>query len=205
LLFIDEFKYFASNDITQIMEKNSNPRAHYLKGISVALVPLILIGIYALYAVIHEQFRYDERYFTQEYIEAYSAPGVVAMELEQALQTGDEAKIAELQGLRRLPRNVEPNPQTRFAILIEIDDSGYFHYLYFNSRTFLRETHFIKEINGRWVSTPEDLYFYWDSGNWTSVFLPIAIVWWLILVLYELASFLFHRAAGYRRDRMARE
>jgi len=186
------------------MENEINPRAHYLKGIGVALVPLILLGIYALYAYIHEQFRYDEKYFSEEFKEAYAAPGVVALELENVLRTGDKAQLSDLQGLRRAVRDVQPNPNLRFAILIEIDDQGYFHYLYFDSRTFLRETHYVKEVDNRWVVVPEDLYFYWDSGNWTSVFMPIAIVWWLILLVYELARFLFHRAAGYRKNRMSR-
>ena len=108
--------------------------------------------------------------------------------------------LRELQGLRQAPKDVEPNPNIRFAILVEIDDAGYFHYLYFDARTFLRSTYYVKNVGGRWVAAPEDLYFYWDSGKWLGVFLPIAIVWWLILIVYVAARFLFTQAVNYRRN-----
>ena len=172
------------------------------KLIGLALLPLLLVAVYWLYASVQARIRYDQDYFSPHYQELYAAPGVVAMELERALQSGDSAALHELQGLRRAPKDIEPNPTIRFAILVEIDEAGYFHYLYFDSRTFLRSTYFVKDVGGRWVAAPEDLYFYWDSGMWLGVFLPIAIVWWLILLVVAIARFLFTHAHKYRRNTM---
>lgn len=155
-------------------------RWYWITGL--VLLPLVIAGLFAATVTLQSRFRYDETYFAPDYQVLYHAPGVVARNWEQALQTGNPALLAELTGLRREP-HVTPNPNIILTILLETDDAGYFHYLYFDIQTYRRSTYHIKEVNSRWVVVPEDAYYYWDSGRWWGVFAPLAIVWWLILIV----------------------
>lgn len=166
--------------------------------VALALLPLLAAGLYIASVTVQGWFRYDKAYFTPEFQERYHTPGVVAWELQQALQKGDAPLYAQLTGLRSAPRTLEPNPNIILTILLEVDERDYFHYLYFNVRTYRRTVHHIKEVNGRWVVVPEDAYFYFDSGRWFGVFLPVAIVWWLLLVVGSGGLVLFRTAARVR-------
>jgi hypothetical protein len=144
----------------------------------VALLPLVILGFIALATTAYGLVRHDPAYFAQEYLERYSTPGEVARTLESALQNGDEELLAELQGLR-WPARYEANPKLTFVMLWESTDR-YFTYLYFDMQTYERQPHYIEEVDERWVMSPPDLYYYMRSGRWKGVFLPIAIVWWLV-------------------------
>lgn len=182
------------------MTSQTKGHRHWYWITGLAFVPLIAVGLLAAYVSTQSGFRYDEAYFTSEYQELYSAPGRVARKWEQALRTGDQTLVAELTGLREEP-DIEPNPDVILTVLLETDEAGYFHYLYFDLQTYERSTYYIKQVKGRWVLAPEDVYFYWGSGQWRGVFTPIAIVWWLILLVAGLAVSLF-RAGATVRERM---
>lgn len=182
----------------QLMSSKTARHHHWYWIAGLALVPLIVAGLYAAIVAVQSQSRYDETYFTPEYQELYDAPGLVAQKWEQALKTSDPTLVTELTGLRRESR-IEPNPNIILTILLEADDAGYFHYLYFDVKTYERSTYYIKEVDNRWVVVPTDFYFYWDSGRWLGVFTPVAIVWWLISIVAS-AGILLSRAGARLRE-----
>ncbi len=154
-------------------------RKHYL--LILAVLPLVLAGLYAAGAWLYGFYRYDEATFTPLYQELYASPGAVAIDLERALQVGDQVLYAAVTGLKRVPDLPPAQPDLRLTILVDVDDRGYFHYLFFDFATKRRQTHYIKEVQGRWVATPQDAYFYFDSGGWLKVALPLTLSWWAIL------------------------
>ena len=144
----------------------------------VALTPIIVLGLLFLAVWLYGLVRYDPAYFTEPYLSRYDTPGKTARALEQALQTNDPMLLAELQGLRH-PAKFKTAPSMIFVMLLERTDR-YFTYLYFDMQTYERYPHYFEEVNGRWVVSPPDLYYYIHSGRWLVVFTPIAIVWWLL-------------------------
>jgi len=144
----------------------------------VALLPLALLGLAALAMEVYGLVRHDPVFFAQPYVERYDTPGSVARTLESALQTDDRALLAELQGLR-LPAEFETGPSLIFVMLLEHTDR-YVTYLYFDMQTYERHPHYFEEVKGRWVVASADLYYYLHSGRWKGVFLPLAIVWWVV-------------------------
>ncbi len=160
-------------------------------------LPLIIAGLYVTLINIHYQFRYDDKYFSDNYLEMYDSPGSIAMGVEKAVQTGDAALFQELSGLRRsIP--VKSSPDTIFTILLDVDDRGYFHYLYLDMGNYHRKVYYVKQVRERWVVVPEDFYYYWDSGRWWDVYLPLALVWWVILAVVIVAVFVYRLGGKYR-------
>jgi hypothetical protein len=155
----------------------------------VALLPLGVLGILALSARVYGLVRYDPVYFSNDFLERYGMPGEAARALEEALQTDDQALLAELQGLR-WPASFNTAPSIVFVMLWERTER-YMTYLYFDMDTYERQPHYFEEVNGRWVVAPADLVYYMNSGRWKGTFMPIAIVWWLVgglvLVLFWLS------------------
>jgi len=143
----------------------------------VVLAPFMVLGFVALSMQIYGLIRHDPSYFTEPYLEKYSTPGDAARALEQALQTGDQEFLAELQGLRWMAK-FETAPSMIFVMLWERTDR-YITYLYFDMQTYERQPHYFEEVNGRWVVSPADIYYYMRSGKWQGVFMPLAIFWWL--------------------------
>jgi hypothetical protein len=172
---------------------------HWLWILLLGLVPVFAIGAYAGWHAAQAHTRYAPAYFAAEYQERYAAPGAVARAWELALQTSDPLLVEELTGLRNPPR-IEPNPDIILTILLDTDAAGYYHYLYMDLDTYQRATYYIKEVRGRWVVVPEDLYFYWDSGRWQAVVSPIVAVWWLVLLVAGVAISLFRIGAGARES-----
>lgn len=173
----------------QVVEKKVK-QSQRLKILVVALVPLIIAGIYILGVQIHGLYRFDQAYFAPEFQETYHSPGMVAIALERALQAGDTQLYAELTGLNSEIGEMIPRPNLHFSILVEVDEREYFHYLYFDFDTFLRDTHYVKEVNGRWVAVPQDAYYYFDSGQWLKVFGPVAASWWVLLLAIAIMKLL---------------
>jgi hypothetical protein len=112
------------------------------------------------------------------------------------LRTGDEAMLAELQGLR-WPAKFEPSPDMIFVMLWERTDR-YITYLYFDMQTYERHPHYFEEVDGRWVVAPTDVAYYIHSGQWQRVFWPLAIVWWLLGAVAIGMVWLFRASAGAR-------
>lgn len=144
----------------------------------VLLAPFVVLGLLVVAVRAYDLVRYDASYFSGMYLEQYSAPGDVALALETALQAGDDALLAELQGLRS-PVEFYTAPSIMFVMLWERTDR-FTTYLYFDMQTYQRHPHYVEEVNGRYVVTPENLHYYLYSGQWKRVFYPLAIVWWLI-------------------------
>lgn len=144
----------------------------------VVLAPFVLLGLLVLIVKIYGLVRFDPAYFAAAYLEKYPTPGDVARTMEGALQSRDQALLAELQGLR-WPAEFETSPSIIFVMLWERTDR-YMTYLFFDMQTYERHPHYFEEVNGRWVVSPADLTFYIQSGQWQRVFWPLAVVWWLL-------------------------
>ena len=161
--------------------------------------PFIVLGLLVLVVQVYNLFRHDPAYFAPAYFEQYESPGEVVWALETALQSGDEALLAELQALR-WPAEFYDSPSIIFVMLWERTDR-YFTYLYFDMQTYERHPHYVEEVKGRWVVAPPDVYYYINSGQWKRVFFPLAIVWWLLSGIAIGAIWVF-RASERARTRL---
>jgi hypothetical protein len=159
---------------------------------------MVALG-YFMYINTQETFRYDEQYFTPNYQEKYNSPGAVARELEGALKVGNQQLLKELRGIHRDPGVLEPKPTLVLSILIDVDDAGYFHYLFFDFDTYRRSIYYIIDVRERWVLVPEDLYFYWQTGRWLDFYIPLALTWWFILIIAWGGLLLFQQAKKIRQ------
>jgi hypothetical protein len=144
----------------------------------VALLPLVLLGLLAVAMQAHGNLRYDPAYFTDPYVQRYSKPDSVAKALERALRTGDRALLAELQGLRS-PRAFEMAPSIDLAMLSERNDP-YLTYLYVDRQSYERYLHHLELFGGRWIVSPDDVYYFVRSGQWQRLFLRAALAWWIL-------------------------
>ena len=144
--------------------------------------------------------RYDDRFFTEEYRSRFETPSSVAFELEGALRDGDEDLMGELLGTRAGSDAMEPRPSLVYVFLV--DRAGdYFHYLYFNQDDYHREVQFIKEVNGRYVASEDDLYFYVDSGRWKEVAGPLIATWWVLMIVATGVMYTYRYMARVRESR----
>ena len=144
----------------------------------IALLPLEILGLLALVVQGYRLVRHDPGYFTPALVERYASEANTARLLETALQTGDGALAAELQGLRR-PATLPSSPSIKFVILLERTDR-YVTYLYVDMDAYERYPQHLEQVGGRWVVAPTDLAFYLYSGQWRRVFLPLSIAWWVL-------------------------
>ncbi|MBN1955467.1 MAG: hypothetical protein JW900_10510 [Anaerolineae bacterium] len=162
------------------------------------LLPLLVLGSLVVGVKIQDLFRYDAAYFTAAYVERYDAPSDVALALEQALKNDDLALLAELQGLRQAVP-FDTGPRTIFIMFWE-DDGRYLSYLYLNMENYHRYIHYFELVRGRWVVAPPDVRYYLHSGRWVTVFLPLALVWWLVEMVVVLVIVVFRLSAQLRPD-----
>ena len=173
-------------------------RRHFFRLLGLVLLPLVIAGVYIGITEIQSLYRFNKAYFTPAYQQTYSAPGAVAIALEEALRKNDERLYAELTALRE-PRAVpKPNPDVRLLILWEVSQRDYFDYLFFNIKTYERAMHHVKKIDDRWVLVPQDFFYYLDSGEWVLTFTPLAALWWLVLFVAEVGVIVFRFAAKTR-------
>ena len=147
----------------------------------VLLAPFIVLGLLVVAMKVYGLIRYDPDYFTETYLERYSQPGELALALETALKTDDEALLAELQALR-WPEQFGTGSSIIFVMLWARTDR-FITYLYFDMQSYERHPHYVELVNGRYVVTPEDLHYYLYSGQWKGVFYPLAIIWWTLGVI----------------------
>jgi hypothetical protein len=162
----------------------------------VLLLPFVLLGLIVLVVQAYDLVRHDPVYFTDPYLEQYSTPGDTARALEGVLRKGDEAQLAELQGLR-WPAKFWTSPDMVFVMLWERTDR-YITYLYFDLQTYERYPHYFEEVDGRWVVAPTDVAYYIHSGRWQRVFWPLAIIWWLVGAVVLGLVWLFRTSARAR-------
>ena len=164
------------------------------KLLGLLILPLVILAVMVGITLIQGLTRYDPRFFTEEYLERYDTPGSVATALEQALREGDMDLMAELVGTRRGPRPIEPRPSLIFSLLLDVEEP-YFTYLYFNAADYHRVPQYVKELNGRYVASETDFYFYWDSGGWRRVAGPVLITWWILVLVFFGGQYLYRRTA----------
>lgn len=144
----------------------------------VALLPLEVLGLLVLVVRAYGLVCYDPRYFTPALIEAYASPADTARLVESALQGGDKALAAQLQG-RRWPATLPSSPSIKFVMLMERTER-YITYLYVDMRDYERYPLHLEQVRGRWVLASEDIAYYLNSGQWRRVFLPLSIAWWAV-------------------------
>ena len=191
---------YAGTPISILIERVYMKKHHLLYFTGLAFFPLVVAGLFVLVVTIRAQFRYDQNFFTSRYQALYSNPSMVAEALEEAIRTNDQTLYADLTGLRTKLRSIEHNPNIRLATLLEVDDAGYFEYLFFDVKTYARSPFFIKKVMDRWVVVPQDMYFYLDSGRWLVVFTPLALIWWGALLVGALAILIYRSAARFREN-----
>ena len=177
------------------------PLLNFRWVLAVALLPLVLWGLFVLGVQFRGLVRYDQAYFTAAYVEQYDTPGAVARALEGALQTNDRALLAELQGLRRLAA-FKTSPKLIFVTLVRYTTwergDRYMSYLYLEMDTYKRHMHYIEQVGERWVVSPPDAHYYLHSGRWLAVFTPLAIVWWVLEIVVTLAVLVYRLSARLR-------
>lgn len=174
------------------------PYLNLRRVLAATLLPLVLAGLFVLTVKALGAVRYDAAYFTEEYAEKYDTPGAVARALEGVLQSGDRELLAELQGLRRTVP-FETNPKIIFIMLWERDDR-YFTYMYLDMQSLRRYPHYVEKVRGRWVVTPEDAHYYLHSGRWLVVFMPLALVWWVLEIVVILGLLVYRLSARLRGE-----
>jgi len=163
-------------------------------------LPLLLAGLYLLLALIGSipSLRYAPRYFTDDYRTRYASPTMVVTELEHALRTDDRAAMAELEGLRR-PVALDTRENMRVTILYDTDN-GYWNYLFFDTISYERFAQHLEQVNGRWVVAPEDLVYYYKSGEWKRTFFPIAAIYWVVEIVVVLGTLSYRITHGWRQE-----
>jgi hypothetical protein len=144
----------------------------------VALLPLEILGLLVLVVQAYGLVRYDPRCFTPALVETYASPADTARLVESALQSGDKALAAQLQG-RRWPAALPSSPSIKFVMLLKRTDR-YITYLYVDMRDYERYPQHLEQVRGRWVVASQDLAFYLNSGQWRRAFLPLSIAWWAV-------------------------
>ncbi|MCD4738395.1 MAG: hypothetical protein K8R89_03940, partial [Anaerolineae bacterium] len=108
----------------------------------ITLLPLLAGLLFVGGVQLHSLVRYDKEYFTPQYQEEYTAPGIVARALAPALQEADETLLAELQG-RSHPSTFQTGPSMIFIMLWEQNDP-YYTYLYFDMDSYRRYPYYIE-------------------------------------------------------------
>ncbi len=164
--------------------------------IIVAVLPLLIMGLYVLLTWGTNLNRYDTAYFTPELAAQYDTAGKVVKALETALATQDTQALAELQGLAA-PQTLASSTDLKFRTAMETE-GRYMRFLFSDERDFHRSMQFVTEVDGRFVVAPQDAYFYLTSGRWLGFFMPIAGVWWLIELLAFAMTRLNQRAVQRR-------
>ena len=94
---------------------------------------------------------------------------------------------------------MEARPDLIYTFMIDLDDV-YFHYLYFETRSYRRDMRYVKERDGRFIASETDLYFYMDSGQWRKLAGPLAAIWWILVIVFTTAVYVDRRMAAIRKS-----
>ena len=182
------------------MKKHAFIDWQYVVGL--VLLPFLLLALAYLVSLIQWVVRYNPAYFTQEYLERYAVRGDLLLDLETAIRQGDGQLLAEVQGTRGIPQNLEPLPNVRFLIYWD-RDGKYDDYLFMDTRNYHRYMQYLKQTRGRYVRVPEGFYYYMDSGNWIHIFGPLLAVWLVIVILFTLGVWIYRSMAAVRKEMYA--
>jgi hypothetical protein len=163
------------------------------------ILPFFLLALAYLISLIQGVVRYNPDYFTQEYLDRYAVKRDLLNDLEAAINQGDGLLLAEVQGSRSVPQNLEPLPNVHFSIYWDRDNK-YADYLYMDTQNYHRYMQYLRWVRGRYVRVPEGLYYYMDSGNWIHFFGPLYAVWLLIVALFTLGAWIYRWMAVVRKE-----
>jgi hypothetical protein len=155
----------------------------------VGLTPFILLGVVVSVAKIYGLVRYDPAYFTEPYLAEYDTASAVAKALESALQTDDQALLAELQGLR-VPGRFDTSPTITW-VQLWARTGRYITYLYFDVSAYKPYLYHIEERRSRWVVSPSDMVYFVESGEYRRVFLTFSLTWWISGMVAIVLVYLF--------------
>lgn len=144
----------------------------------VLALPFVVLGLLVLAVNLHGLVRHDPAYFTEAYVEKYGEASQVVRVLERALQIGNGALLAELQGLR-WPSQFETGDTISFVKMWE-RTGRYVTYLYVDMYSYERYEHHLEQVQDRWVVAPEDGRYLLYSGEWKAFFFPAAVAWWVL-------------------------
>lgn len=146
------------------------------------VLPLIGLGIAFGRYVLGSPDRYEARYFTADYLVKFDTPGGTALFLEQALQDGDAQLMRELLATKAEPAPIQARPD---LLLYDLRNrSGdYYNYLYTTENRRYRRIEHITFVDGRYLVAEEDLYYTFESGRWPQVFGPLAVTYYVLLLL----------------------
>jgi hypothetical protein len=170
----------------------------YVAGL--LITPVVTVAILFMISFIQGATRYDPAYFAGEYLTRYETPGSVARALEIALRVGDEQLMGELLGTKSGATDIEPRPRLIFALLYDVNEK-YYHYMYFDASDYTRHMQYVKEHDGRYIASQADLFFYMDSGQWRSVAGPIAVTWWVLVIVFTAGVYFYRSMARVREER----
>jgi hypothetical protein len=165
-------------------------------ALAVALPPFAVLGLLTLGVRLYAWVRYEPAHFAPAAVERYQAAGAAAGMLEQALQGGDTALLAEVEGLR-WPVRLPTGPDISLVMLWERNDR-YSTYLYFDRATYQRYLYSFEYVRGRWVAAPPDLVLGMHTGGWRGAFLAAATAWWVLGTAALCAGWWFRRSARMR-------
>jgi hypothetical protein len=167
--------------------------------VGLVLFPFLLLALAFLVSFIQGVVRYNPAYFTQEYLDRYAIKAELLHDLETAINQGDGLLLAEIQGTRSVPRNLEPLPNVHFLIYWD-RDGKYDEYLFMDSQNYHRYMQYLRKAKGRYVRVPEGLYYYMDSGNWIHIFVPLLVIWWVLVALFTLGIWIYRSMAAVRKE-----
>lgn len=165
--------------------------------IGLLLLPVAIAGIFLLVGWIIGQTRYDPAYFTEEMQKRYATPNLLLEDLENAIRNGDGSLMAQAQASRQVPNNLEKLPKVRFLIYWD-GDKKYSDYLFMDMRTYQRYMQHLRLVKGRYVRVPDGIFYLADSGHWLSAFGPLAVLWWLLVILFTLGMWIYRSMSVYR-------
>ena len=167
-------------------------------AIGLLFLPGMILATFLIIAWVIGSVQYDPAYFTDEYVKRYAAPSPLLTDLEIALRNGDGALIAQLQGARQIPSDLERLSDVRFLIYWDGDEK-YTDYLFMDMKNYHRYLQHLRFVNGRYVRVPDGVYYLADSGRWKTTFGPLAVVWWLLVILFTLGVWIYRSMAAYRQ------
>jgi hypothetical protein len=163
------------------------------------IVPILVAGVAFVIAYIDGEVRYTPDYFSSEYIDRYEVLDPFLTDLEKSMKNGDEALMQALQGTRRKPKNIDPNPNIQYSFLLD-RKGDYYNHIFWDVKTYNRYVQHIKLVDGRYVVVPESLYYYVDSGTWPPVFAPPALYWWSFTIIISAGVWLYRVLAVVRQQ-----
>jgi hypothetical protein len=165
--------------------------------IGLLLLPFLILGVFLLVAWIDGWVRYDPAYFTSDYLKRYSTRDQLLTDLESAIRSGDPTLLAESQGTRPSSTKLEPLPNVHLMIFWD-GDQKYINYLFMDTRNYQRYMQHVRSVRGRFVRVPDGLFFLADSGQWKLSFGPILVVWYILVILFTLGTWIYRSMAIYR-------